>query len=314
MSLCLRSQGLVLALVLSAACDRAGPKRSNDTAVVVMPPPPTTPDSTIAIASPWDTAAGPAFLVVGSDPMQAAVVVPAFSADADLDTAHFDLDSALARSYDLFVAGHRAGSARLGSIISADPPDECTAWPQVRLRAAPDSQAAAWTVAIAQGRFTPLTVDSISGLSRTDSAQLVMELARVASSAPGDTVEALKGTAYVVRRGYRLTLPGYPSMVFAEIMRSLNQEANPAHEHMLLIMERDTLPRSRHRMTYVERSSGTEETLESTELLLAGTITGRTQPVILIARYAGDGVIYSLLERSDAQTWNVRWTSPYAGC
>ena len=314
MSLCLRSQGLVLALVLSAACERAGPERSKDTPVVISPPPPVAPDSAIATTSPWDTAAGPAFLVVGADPTQAAVVVPSFAADADLDTAHFDLKPALASAFDLYAAGRRAGAAQLGSIISVDPPDDCTAWPQVRLRTPPDSQAAGWTVAIARGRFTPLSIDSIPGMSRADSGQLVMELARIASSAPGDTVDALKGTAYVVRRGYRTAIPGYPSIVFAEITRSLNQEANPAHEHMLLVMERDSLTNSRYRMAYVERSSGTEEALESTELLVAGIITGRTQPVLLIARYAGDGVIYSLLERNDDRQWRIRWTSPYAGC
>lgn len=313
MSLGLRSQGLVLALVLSAACERAGPERSNDTAVVVSPPPVEVPDSGVATTTPWDTSAGPVFLVVGARPDEAVVVVPWLSSDADLDTTRIDLTPARASAYDLFVGGRRAGVARLGSALSSDAPDDCTAWPRVRLGAMPDSQAAGWTIAIAQGRFVPVIADSISGLSRADSARLVRELARIASAAPGDTVEALQGTAYVVRRGYQFTVPGLPPTLLAEITRSLNQEANPAQEHMLLVVERDTLT-SQYRMAYVERTSGTEETLESTELLVAGSIAARAQPTILLARYAGDGVIFSLLERSSERKWTLRWTSPYAGC
>ena len=313
MSLCLRSQGLVLALVLSAACERAGPERSNDTAVVVSPPPVEVPDSGVALTSPWDTAAGPVFLVVGARPDEAVVVVPWLSADADLDTTRIDLTPARASAYELLVGGRRAGVARLGNAVSADAPDDCTAWPHVRLSVTPDSLAAGWTVAIAQGRLMPVVADSISGLSRADSAGLVRELARIASAAPGDTVEALQGTAYVVRRGYRFTIPGQPPTILAEITRSLNQEANPAQEHMLLVVERDTLA-SQYRLAYVERTSGTEETLESTELLVAGSIAGRATPVILVARYAGDGVIFSLIERSSERNWTLRWSSPYAGC
>lgn len=313
MSLGLRSQGLVFALLLSAACERAGPERSNDTAVVVTPPPVPEPDSAPMAASPWDTAAGPAFLVVGASAAQAAIVVPSLDASAELDTARFDLSPVRASAYDLFVGGRRVGSARLGSAIASESPDECTAWPHVRLGTARDSQTAGWTVAIAQGRFTSVAPDSISVLPRADSSRVVMELARIASAAPGDTVEALQGIPYVVRRGYQFIVPGFPPTMLAEITRSLNQEASPAQEHILLIVERDSVT-SRYRLAYVERAAGTEETLESTELLVAGLITGRTQPVMLIARYAGDGVIYSLLERRGTRQWNLRWSSAYAGC
>jgi hypothetical protein len=140
-----------------------------------------------------------------------------------------------------------------------------------------------------------------------------MELARIASGAPGDTVEALRGIPYVVRRGYRFTVPGASPIMIAEISRSLPQEANPAQELMLLIVEQDSLT-SRYRLAYVERASGTEETLESTELLVAGQVASRSEAVILLARDSGDGVTYSILERDGPRQWRVRWNSPYAGC
>jgi hypothetical protein len=192
-----------------------------------------------------------------------------------------------------------------------DIPDECSSWPHVSL--AVDSQAVGWTVALEQGRFNPVTPDSIAALPRADSTRLVMELARIASAAPGDTVEALQGIPYVVRRGYRFTVPGAPSIMLAEISRSLPQEAFPAQEVMLLLVEQDSLT-SRYRLAYVERASGTEETVESTELLVAGQVTGQNQLVMLLARDSGDGVTYSILEREGPRKWRVRWNSPYAGC
>lgn len=307
----MRVPGLMLALLMSAACERAGPERSNDTAVLVTPPQVTPSDSTLVLTSPWDSAAGTAFLVAGAGSGDAAVVFPSIDADADLDTAHFDVGIAQNRVYDLFAGGRRVGSGRAGRAVSTDVPDECSAWPHVGFAA--DSQAAGWAVAMEQGRFLAFAPDSIAALPRPDSARIVVELARIASAAPHDTVEALRGIPYVVRRGYRFAVPGGPTMVLAEISRSLPQEASPVQEVMLLIAEQDSLT-SRYRLAYMERTSGTEETLESTELLVAGFVTGRDQPVILLVRDSGDGVTYSVLEREGPRQWHVRWNSPYAGC
>lgn len=307
----MRVPGLMLALLMSAACERAGPERSNDTAVLVTPPPDTASDSTLVITSPWDSAAGTAFLVAGAGSGDAAVVFPSIDADADLDTVHVDVKVAEGRVYDLFAGGRRVGSGRAGRAVSTDAAADCSAWPHVSLAA--DSQATGWAVALEQGRFTAFVPESIAALPRADSARLVMELARVASGAPYDTVEALRGIPYVVRRGYRFVVPGGPPMVLAEISRSLPQEASPVQEVMLLVAEQDSLT-SRYRLAYVERASGTEETLESIDLLVAGYVTGRDQPVMFLVRDSGDGVTYSVLEREGPRQWHVRWNSPYAGC
>lgn len=307
----MRVPGLMLALLMSAACERAGPERSNDTAVLVTPPPVPPAESTLVLVSPWDSAAGPAFLVAGAGSGDAAVVFPFIDADADLDTTRFDVGIAAGRVYDLFAGGRRVGSGRAGRAVSADVPADCSAWPHVSLAA--DSQATGWAVALEQGRFTAFAPESIAALPRPDSARVVMELARVASAAPHDTVEALRGIPYVVRRGYRFAVPGGPPMILAEISRSLPQEASPVQEVMLLVAEQDSLT-SRYQLAYAERASGSEETLESIELLVAGYVTGRAQPVILLVRDSGDGVTYSVLEREGPRQWRVRWNSPYAGC
>lgn len=303
----------IVAVFLIAACERSEPARSNDTPVVVTPPPSDSVDSTVVVVSPWDTAAGPAFLVAGANASQAAVVLGSFDSSVELDSARFDLGAITNADFDLLLSGRRVGPARAGSIIPPESADECVAWPHVSIDAPPDSQPGSWTVGVLRGRFTPIEPDSIAGQSRRDSLRLTMEITRIASAAPGDTVESLKGIPYVVRRGYLINLTGYPSIVLAEVTRSLNQEASPTQEHMLLIVEREPST-SRYKLVYVERNSGTEESLESTELLTAGIVRGASQPSILLARYMGDGVAYSLLERLEDGDWRLRWTSAYAGC
>lgn len=304
---------LSIVLISAAACERAEIERSNDTPVVVVPPPSDSVDSVAVTVSPWDTAAGPAFLVVGASAGQAAVVLGSLDSSGELDSSRFDLSAIRNARFDLLLSGRRVGSARTGSTIPPESPDECVAWPHVTLEVPADSQPSSWTVGVIGGRFSPIEPDSIAGQSRRDSLRITMELTRIASSAPGDTVESLKGIPYVIRRGYLIDPSGLPAIVLAEVTRSLNQEASPTQEHMLLIVERAE-DQPRYRLAYVERTSGPEESLESTELLTAGMVRGASQPSILLARYIGDGVAYSLLERTDDGNWRLRWTSAYAGC
>jgi hypothetical protein len=308
----LRRTGWV-AVLLVVACERPAPARSNDTAVPTAPP----PETAVALPTPpvpaWDTAAGPVFFVVGPNAQQAAVIVPGIDTAASLDTVTFDVARYRSMPLDLFAAGRRLGAAAVGATVTLDVPEDCSAWPMVRLNGLADSSSTGWTIAFRSDRFEALGVDSLVLLPRADSLRIVTDLARVASAAPGDTVQAMRGIPFVVRRAYRATLPGGIGAVIAEVGRSLNQEANPLQEHLLMIAERDSTSRS-YRLAYLERSAGGEEMLESSELLLIGVPRGREQPMILLARYLGDGVVYSMLERAAAGTWRLRWSSPYAGC
>lgn len=309
----LRRTGLV-AVLLVVACERPAPARSNDTAVPTAPPPETAVALPVPSLPAWDSAAGPVFFVVGPNSQQAAVIVPAIDTAASLDTVTFDLAPYRAMSLDLFAGGRRLGPATVGATITLDVPEDCSAWPLVRVNGFADSASNTWAVAFRSDHFEPLAVDSLVTLPRADSLRLVTELARVASAAPGDTVQAMRGIPFVVRRAYRATLPGNVAAVIAEIGRSLNQEANPMQEHLLVIAERDSATAKGYRLAYLERSAGGEEMLESSELLLLGVPRGREYPMMLLARYLGDGVVYSMVDRTPDGTWRLRWSSPYAGC
>ena len=308
-------RGWLWVVLLATACERPAPALSNDTADTPLPPPVPTAIPTDSVTASWDSAAGPVFLVVGANAQQAAVIVPDVDSTASLDTVTFRAERWQSLEFDLITAGRSVGVAAIGSSIALDVPDDCSAWPVVRLRGSRDSIATGgWSIAFGRGRFAPLAMDSLSGLARADSMQLAVAVARLASGAPGDTADAFRGTPFVVRRAFRSTLPDGVGIVMAEVERSLNQEATPVHEHLFLIAERDSTVRAGYHLVYGERTSGGEEALETTELLVLGTPRGRTQPVLLLARYLGDGAVYSLIERTSTRRWRLRWSSPYAGC
>jgi hypothetical protein len=300
-------------LLLATACDRQPETRANDTAAVTPPP----PDSAVTVVVPvtpsaWDSAGGPVFLVMSATGTVASVVVPAVDSSAELDTLRLTPGPEQRLVFDVFQLGRRIGSVRVSSQLAGDIPADCSAWPAVRLAGIPDSTA--WSVAFAEGRFESASVDSIAAMSAADSSRLARDIARLASSAPGDTSEALRGIPFVVRRAYLLGTDPTRNTLLAEVIRSLNQEASPVHEQMLLMAERDSVTTSRWELAYSSRMVGGEEALESVELLTSGRWKNQQVPIVLVARYTGDGVIYGLLTRQNTGRWKMTWTSPYAGC
>lgn len=305
-----------LATTWGIACDKPAPARRNDTASPA-PPPLSRAESTVTtVASPWDSSAGPVFLVVGENGMRANIVLPFVAADVSLDTARLDITAYRRAQFDLLANGRVVAKASLSGLVSNDPPDDCTAWPTVQLTGNADSLAHGWVVAFETGRVAPIAFDSLAGLSSRDSSQLAIEIARLASAAPGDSVAELKGIPYQVRRAYRFTPSPGNEVILAEVLRTLNQEASPKQEHLLLLAERDSTSDKRFTTAFSDRTSGGEETLETSELLIVARFGagGGTKTAAVLARYVGDGVMYSLLERAGPRQWRMRWTSAYSGC
>jgi hypothetical protein len=248
---------------------------------------------------------------MGATPDQAAMIVPLVDSAIGLDTLRVPLTPWRGVPFDFFRHGRLMGSAPAGDSIAIDAPEDCSAWPALRVAR---GDTTGWSIAFPAGAVAPLGTDSLAGLAPRDSAGLTRELARVASAAPADTADAMRGLPYVVHRAWRTTLPSGRQMVVAEIDRTLNQEATPHHEHLLLVAERDSVPGSRWELAWSERTVGREEATEAIELVVIGLVRGRPEPMLLFARYLGDGVIYHLLQREAAGRWRLRWTSPYAGC
>ncbi len=300
---------------MGAACERPAPRPGNDTATVSPPPPAGVDSVAIDVEAPWDSSAGPVFLTIGPNATVGAVVFPAVAADAEVDASKLDVRFLKGAPFDLIGNGRVVSEATVSAVVPLDAPEECTGWPLVQLAGVSgDTAERPWVVGFARGRLQPVGYDSIFALSSADSSGLAMEVARIASSVPGDTVSEMRGLPYQVRRAYRFSIASGSDGVVAEVVRTLNQEANPTQEHLFLLAERDSTSRGRYELAYSERAAGGEETLESTELLAVGRLGPSRDVVLFLARYLGDGVVYAMLERMGGRRWRVRWSSPYVGC
>ena len=313
------SLALVLALAAVAACDRAPEAARPDTAV-------STPSSDTASAAPgapivsgWTGDAGPALFVVGERVSEALLVVPAHPAGSTDSTPAPDsapgAPAVLPVDVELFSRAGGVARVRVTSAAASGDADVCTGWPKARVERAGGDDAPAWTVGFAATGVEGLPLDSIEGLSRPDSARLAAEVTRIASLLPGDTAASFRALPYHVRSARRFTPAEGVTGVVATLTRTVNQEAQPLGEQLLVIAERPAGDRdARYTVAYHERSSGREETLEAADPLAAVLLGAARRPTLVIARDYYEGTAYSLVERVGPSRWRVRWTSAYGGC
>ena len=304
----------VLLLVLGVACERSTPVAGRKDTVVPSVP---LPESSVVAkpdASPWDSSAGPALFVAGSTPTEAFLIAPQYTHTAALDSVQ--PDSILLRSLrlDLFGSGKKIGTARISSMVASTRTDSCRMWPIARLELVPGDTGSAqpWNVAFESGHASEPVVDSIEGLPTADSARLAADIARIASALPGDTSAVFRGLPFVVNKAWRARLPNGQTLLAAVVVRNVNQEANPRQERILLVAERDGAA-TRFTPRYTERKVGLEETLETTDPIAIVLLGVDRHPTVIIARDAGNGLSYALVERVAGQ-WQRRWASAYAGC
>ncbi|MDQ6829161.1 MAG: hypothetical protein M3081_09885 [Gemmatimonadota bacterium] len=306
---------LVLALML-AACDQTRkPPRSDTTHVVTTTPPVVESITPRAVQSTWDSAAGPMMLVREDSAALAAVIFPQYTDSLLPDTVRFSSVGIRAATVDLFARSGRVGRARIATLAGMEwITPGATEWPTATLAPLESTSLPRWMIGFAAGRAQPVPLDSIAGATRVDSAQFVAEVARLASALPNDTASAFRGIPFAVRLALRFTsAPGVQALV-ADIIRRVPQEANPVEEHILLVAERDSgATTGRYHTVYGERTSGTEEGIETTEILAAVRIGSSARPTIVLERQGYESLAYSLLERVGATAWKVKWTSVHAG-
>ncbi len=308
--------------LLATACERSKAPAARDTTAAIVA---TAPDTTARVPEPlsWDsTDGGPVMVVrfVGTTaPTSAArVVFPQYTDSALPDTVRFSDNPLSKRILDLFDRRGKVGEATLEKMQPhqwAGP--GCTEWPTATLLSrgkAPRAPLPAWSLALLGGHAEGVPLDSIEGLSRTDSARLAAEATRLASTLPDDTIAAFRGIPFAVRTAYRFAAVKTVDALIADVVRKVNQEASPLEQHTLIVAERPHADSAaRYTTVYSERSSGSEEGVESTELLAALSLGSPPRTVLVLSRLGDETGAFALLERNDGR-WRLRWTSVHTGC
>ncbi len=254
---------------------------------------------------------GVTFAIPAPGGSAAHLIFPLYTNEFSLDTVAFDLKNPIGIMLQLLKDGRQVALAQVAA-LTLDHVDDCTTWPSARLTSATEvSLPEVWTIGMDPG-LTALPIDSLAGRSTKDSVRLTVALAKLASALPGDTAAVFRGRPFVVRQASHVS-DGATSLVLAEIVRTVSQEAMPLQEHLLLIAQADSNERAGFRERYFERTIGIEDATETTELL--AIVRAESDALfVLVSRDLGDGVTYGLIERTPGGEWRMRWASAYAGC
>jgi len=308
----------LFALAALSACEqrktRAKPVETTTTVPETIPAAPST--KAIVLQSTWDTSAGPVMFVRGSSSAEANVVFPGITDSTPSAGVHFDSTYSRNATVELFQRAGGGNLARVGALQGGEwDPDQCIEWPAAKVQATTSGDAASgWTVGFLKGRAKALPLDTVEAMPHADSAKLVAQITRLVSTVPNDTSRTFRGIPFSVRTAYRFTPVAGVDAVVADVVRTLNQEANPLEEHTLIVGERPAGSDAPYRLGYREVTSGSDETLESSDVLAAVAIGSSPHVDLVLEREGDESNAYALLERQSDGRWRLRWTSAHTGC
>jgi hypothetical protein len=305
----LRAAGLslpVLLLISMAACQDKGQDKADSTGASL---PPVYPSSPLGNTK-WNVDAGPVMIVsVGSGGDSIAVVLPE-ATDSTIASFQGISPPILGLTFDLFGRGGRIGSSIAAlPLPPVDTKQECYSWPLAKLQSAHSN----WRVGFASGYVHAIMLDSIEAMPSADSAALAVSLAQTAATLPLASDPTFRGLPFRVRSAYTFRLDSVDVMI-ADVVRSVNEEANPRLEHLLLIGERPARTSSKYNIGYYNRTAGAEESTQATEVLTAVEIGAAKRPAIIVNIEYDDGGKLGLIERTGPGQWRATWRSAYTDC
>jgi hypothetical protein len=294
----------LLALVLLACRDRG--KDGNDSARGSLPPVfPSTPAS----STNWNVDAGPVVLVsVEGNADTAAVILPEVT-DSTIELVQGNSAPVTGLVFDLFGRGGRIEETAAIPLRLAETRQDCYGWPLAGVR----TTRPGWRIGFARGHARAIKVDSIEAMSSTDSAALAASLAQAAATLPIVSDPTFRGLPFRVRSAYTFRLDSV-NVVVADVVRSVNEEANPRIEHLLLIGERPLGTAGKYNPAYYSRTAGAEETTQVTEVLAVVQIGPSRRPAVVVNIEYDEGRKLGLLERAAPGRWRSVWRSAYTDC
>jgi hypothetical protein len=309
----------VAGMVTVASCDRTGDAPRVDS-VASTPLPVPAVDSHVAPApSGWDASAGPVLLVAAERPDAAIVVFPEVQGEHAAAELHFDTTVLRGSAVTLVSRAGVTSFATLGDTAARGEDEDCVGWPVLRV-VSPSGAPSPWSIGLLNSRWAPIPLDSVASLSATDSAALVAEVARLASTVPvRENAAQFRGLPFSVQDVRRFRAAPGVDAIIAHVVRRVHEEANPLEERTLLIAERDSTRHQeqrpgRYTLALHQRAVGREETLEGSEVLAALARRDTSRPVLVLAQESEDGVRYLLLERTGVRSWRLKWTSALVRC
>jgi len=150
-------------------------------------------------------------------------------------------------------------------------------------------------------------------MASADSAGLAASLAQMAATLPVVSDPTFRGLPFRVRSAYTFRLDSI-DVVIADVVRSVNEEANPRVEHLLIFGERPVGTKGKYSLGFYSRTAGAEESTQATEVLAAVQIGAARRPAIVINIEYDDGGKLGLIERADSGEWSATWKSAYTDC
>lgn len=296
-----------MTLAVLAACNRDRPAAVDSTVVdsvtVSVPATPVNPG--------WQTdAAGPVMLLAVTDNSAGVLVVlPLVTDSAVAESNAPSLDALANLEVELFGRGGFAGSTALVVGQEQQSAEGCIWWPQARLAETPLKP---WRIGFVRGTAVPLTLDSLETMNAQDSAFVTREIARLSSIVAEGDDPAFGGLPFSVRRAYRFQTSG-TTAILADVVRKISEEANPRQEHLLLLVERP-VPGGQYSVVFDNRVAGSEETVQTNELLAAVRLVKGGRPTLVMSFEYENGGRVALLQRVSDRRWRVTWRSAYTGC
>ena len=304
----LRAAGLSLPvlLVVSIASCRDKTRDAADSARASLP--------AVYPANPlgntnWNVDAGPVMIVSRASGDTIAIVLPE-ATDSTIESLQGVSPPMSGVTFDLFGRGGRIASS-VGVLLlpPVDVKQECDSWPLAKLRSAHSN----WRVGFSSGRVHAIVLDSIEAMPSADSAALAASLAQMAATLPIASDPTFRGLPFRVRSAYTFLLDSIDAVI-ADVVRSVNEEANPRLEHLLIIGERPIGTRGKYNLRYFSRTAGAEESTQATEMLAAVQIGAEKRPAIVVNIEYDDGGKLGLIERTGPDEWRATWKSAYTDC
>jgi len=297
---------LALLLIGVVACRDKGRDKADSTGASL---PPVYPSNPLGNTN-WNADAGPVMVVsVGSGGDSIAVVLPE-ATDSTVAALQGISPPISGLTFDLFGRGGRIGSSIAASPLPpVDAKQDCYSWPLAKLQSSHSN----WRVGFATGRVHAIALDSIEAMTSADSAALAASLAEMAAILPIASDPTFRGLPFRVRSAYTFRLDSV-DVVIADVVRSVNEEANPRLEHLLLLGERPAGMKGKYNLGYYNRTAGAEESTQATEVLTAVQIGTAKRPAIVVNIEYDDGGKLGLIERVGPGEWRATWRSAYTDC